>query len=414
MKREDLVALIRQIAGEEQANLSEKFHQRGSHMLRNGIGADEMPIDPNLPADPQEMAAARAKQAKKKTKRRDGYGESFMGKYIVAMVHGKISGGGIEAARKYAEHWGEEDVVKALQATTFGDGGALVPEEFSDELIEFLRNQVVVRKMGARVMPMDATTLIMGRQNSTATASYGAEGAATTPSQLTTDQLKLVVKKLTALTPVSNDLIRRAAFAADSLVRDDLAQISALRSDLAFIRGDGTLETPKGIRNLTVAAQVFATTGTTVAQVVADTTKMIRLVQESQVPIRNRGWLWASRSEWFLRGLLDANSNFVFRPEMAAGAFWGFPWGTSDQIPINLGGGTNESENYFGEFSDAVIGEATGIAVEVFPGGTYEEGGVTKSGISRDETVVRMIAEHDFLLRHSTSFSILTGVLWGT
>ncbi|KKL70473.1 hypothetical protein LCGC14_2104520, partial [marine sediment metagenome] len=84
-----------------------------------------------------------------------------------------------------------------------------------------------------------------------------------------------------------------------------------------------------------------------------------------------------------------------------------------DQIPNTLGGGSNESEIYFQEFTEAVIGEALGMMVEVFPGGAYNDGSQIISGISTDETVIRLITEHDFQLRHTNTGAIVTGVLYG-
>lgn len=395
MKKSEADALIRKHVGPDAADRRDKSIEVGKSRLANEGDALSNP-EGNPP----------------KRIQRDNYGESFIGKYLIALGMAR-SPTDLAGAAAAAIKLGEHDVAKALQATVFADGGALVPEEFSTELIEFLRQQVVVRAMGARVLPMDATTLILGRQNTSATSTYAGEGVNIPTSQLSTDQIKLVARKLTSLTPVSNDLIRRAAFSADALVRDDLVDSAAERMDLAFIRGDGASDTPKGIRNLVAAANVFATSGTTVTQVVTDLGRLARLVQESQVPMRSRGWLFSSRTEWFLKTLLDANNNFVFRAEMAGGTLFGFPFMFTDQIPNTLGGGSDESELYFCEFSDQIIGEAVGIQVEVFPGGTYDDNGTLRSGISRDETIVRMIAEHDFQLRHANTSAIMTGVQYG-
>ena len=51
--------------------------------------------------------------------------------------------------------------------------------------------------------------------------------------------MNLVARKLTAMVPVSNDLIRRSPIGVEEIVRDDLVQTIARREDLAFLRGDG-------------------------------------------------------------------------------------------------------------------------------------------------------------------------------
>src|SRR5581483_5318158 len=95
-------------------------------------------------------------------------------------------------------------------------------------------------------IPMPRGTMTMPGQASAATASYGSEGRAITKSQQTLNQIVASFKKLTALVPVSNDMMRYADPAVDAFVRDDLIKAMALREDLAFLVGDGTQDTPRG------------------------------------------------------------------------------------------------------------------------------------------------------------------------
>lgn len=317
--------------------------------------------------------------------------------------------------RDQADQFEAQRKAVAMSEGIFADGGALVPEVFSAEIIELLRARTVVRGSGVRSVPLTNGNLTLGRQNAAATAAYSGENANIAVSKPGFDEINLAAKKLTALVPMSNDLIRDASAAAEMLVRDDLLKVMGLREDLAFIRGDGTAYTPKGLRYLLAAANVFAATGgasPTVAQIVADLTKMIRLVEESDAPMTKCGWLQVPRSYWKLFALLDANSNFVFRDELKGGTLFGYPFKKTTQIPKNLGGGSDETEIYFQEFDEAIIGDALGIQVEAFPGGAYHDGGAVVSGISQDQTVLRAIARHDFAVRHTNTGSVLTGVQW--
>lgn len=307
----------------------------------------------------------------------------------------------------------------AMSEGVMADGGALVPDEFSSEFIDLLRARAVVRGLGARPLPMNRGTLSISKQTGAATANYVGENAVIPASKPAVGALQLSAKKLAAIVAISNDLIRDAVYSADAFVRDDSVKVVALREDLAFLRGDGTQFTPKGIRNWTVAANVFAATQTgasaTAAEVIADSTKQIRLVEESNVGMVSCGWAMTPRSKWYLMNLRDGVGGFIFKDEMSRGTFWGYPFKTTTQIPQNLGGGTNESEIYFGDFSEAIIGENTTLLVEAFPNGTYIDptSGVAVSGISSDQTVVRVIERHDFGLRHENTFSVLSTVKYG-
>jgi HK97 family phage major capsid protein len=108
----------------------------------------------------------------------------------------------------------------------------------------------------------------------------------------------------------------------------------------------------------------------------------------------------------------DGNGNFAYRDEMLAGTLWGFPFGTTTAIPTNLGGGSDESEIYFVDFADAIIGEAQTLTVDASTEASYKSGGNLVSAFSKDQTVIRAIEEHDFAMRHDASVAVLTAVKW--
>ncbi len=71
---------------------------------------------------------------------------------------------------------------------------------------------------------MPRGTMTMPSQNSAATASYGAEGQNVKKSQQSVGQRVASYKKLTALVPISNDMMRYANPAIDAFVRDDVVK----------------------------------------------------------------------------------------------------------------------------------------------------------------------------------------------
>jgi HK97 family phage major capsid protein len=86
--------------------------------------------------------------------------------------------------------------------------------------------------------------------------------------------------------------------------------------------------------------------------------------------------------------------------------------GTS-QIPRNLGAGT-ETELYFANFTDVVIGDATSILLDVSTEAAYHDGSSVVAAFSLDQTVVRAIFETDMQTRYPESIVLVTGVKWGT
>ncbi len=328
-----------------------------------------------------------------------------------------------EIAKQWGDEWLANDIAeareKALASGTLSAGGAIVPDQYVAELIELLRSRAVIRGMGPRILPMRNGTMTLPKQTGAATAGYVGENSNATASQQTFGQLQLSAKKLVALTPVSNDLLRESDPAADMIVRDDLVQVMGLREDLAFLRDDGTVNKPKGIRNQVATANVNARTqaasASTSTEINADLHKAMRLVKAANVPIEGAGWVFTSRT-WSHLFSLRESGLWMYKDEMASGRLLGFPFAESNQIPENLnvsGAGTNdESEVYFVAFPQFVIGDAMSLELSVFDGGSYYDGSTVISGISQDQTVIRTISKHDCMLRHDQAASVITAVDW--
>lgn len=335
------------------------------------------------------------------------------GTFFRALVAG---GGDPSKAADIAKDWGgAETLVKALGESTIPGGGALVPDAFADQVIELLYARTVVRKMGAVLTPMPNGNLTLPRVASGSTAAYVGENQNTTATEETFDQVKMSAKKLMVHVPVSNDLLVDSSPRADAIVMNDMIKGAAVREDLAFIRGDGTQDTPTGIRNLS-NIQTTATAGVTAALVAQDLAVAQRSLLENNIPMTRPGWLMAPRTMLFLQDeLLTTTGDTIYKEMTERGTLKGFPFAWTTSIPINLGGG-NESELYLADFDELMIGEATvqNMTVEVFPGGTYWDGAALQSGIARDQTVFALKMRHDFAGRQSgVEAHVTTGVIYG-
>ncbi len=315
-----------------------------------------------------------------------------------------------KAARFAKEAWGEESpITKSLLST---DAAAVVPTEYSTEIIELLKERAVVRGMNPRIVPMPTGSVSIPKLTGGATASYVGEGENATASQQTFGQINLTWKKLLALVPVSNDFLTLEASGADAMIRDDTVGALATREDQAFLRGDGTEHTPKGLKHYVPSANSFAANGTVnLANVTSDVAKAILMLREGHSRMLNVGWLWAPRTTMWLKQIRDGNGNFAFKDELDKGLFWEFPYDDTTEIPTNLGGGT-ESEIQLIDFADVIIGESSTLEVEASREASYWDGTQLQSAFSRDLTLLRVIARHDLGVRHAESLVEITGVKW--
>jgi len=347
------------------------------------------------------------------------------GRVVRAMAAAKFNKMGTAGTVDILKAWGDEDLATAVagahqKALAAGDataGGFLVPTEFSNEVIELLRSQSVVRRLGARTVQMPTGTLKYPKIATGASAAYIGENVNIGKSEETFGQLTLTFKKLAVLTPISNDLLRYSSPSADAIVRDDLVSSMATKEDTTFIRGAGTDATPKGLLNWCTAGQKLASNVTVnLANITDDLGQLVVKLKQADIPMITPGWIMAPRTEQKLATIQNANGVFAFRDEIIRGTLWGWPIGTTTNVPITLdttgSGNDNESEIYLVDFSQVLIGESMGLLVDSSQEAAYHDGSNVQAAFSLDQTVVRAIAEHDLGMRHDKAIAMLTGVTW--
>lgn len=324
---------------------------------------------------------------------------------------------GISAAEWAEKTYGTDDVVeRALAASVPGAGGVTIPTDLVQELIEQLVPATVVRQSGPIILGMPHGNATIPRQSGGAGASYIGENTDIPSSEQTFDSITLTAKKLVALVPISNDLVRRSVIGMEEMVRRDIITRIALREDLAFLRGDGTANTPKGIRNLIPAGNVLPVTapGYNVFSIAAALSAMQLKLKNANVGMLRPVWFMAPRLESALMSLRNAQGFAVYKDEMMQGKLDGIPYRTTTQLPTNLGVGGNEAELYLIDMSEAVIGDGLSLALDVSSEATYLDSvsGQLTSAYSKDQSVIRAITEHDFNLRHAESAVVMTGIKW--
>ncbi len=306
--------------------------------------------------------------------------------------------------------------VRAMQQSVFTAGGATIGDNFvATELIEYLRAKAAVRRAGAREIPLVNGSATLPKVTTGANVYWGAEGTDITPSELSTGDVKLVEKKLTALTPVSNDLLKNSNLQVDRMIRDDLGRAAANAEDFAFLKGDGLAGKPKGVYYWVGSAGRGNSAGTSLANSRTDISTSLNRLGNANAPMERRAWFMHSRSLTYAGWtLVDANSNFAY-PSLqnpTGGSLAGAPVFPDNNIQITLGGGT-ASEIYYVEMSECFIGDSGTLELELFANATYvDSGGTMRSGVSRDESVIRLIRKVDFGMRHSESGYVLENVLW--
>lgn len=337
-----------------------------------------------------------------------------MARFVRAAAAGGKHGmaGSVRFAKDSKDPWLE----RALTASNLTSAGFLIPEVISNEFIELLRPASIVRSFGPSLAPMTNGAFSMRKALTGTTASYIGENKPIPVTGVSGGFVKLSAKKLAALVPISNDLLRyEGGLSADTWVRNDLTRSISQKEDISFIRSTGSEFSPRGFRWLVNAANVVAYTGDgSLANVTLQLGLLWLKLRNANTPMVNPGLILSPRTEYYLMNLRDGNGNFAFRAEMLAGKLFMTPYKVTTQIPENLGGGGNATEIILADFDDIVIGDVPAIQVETSGEASYvDETGATVSAFQNDQTLIRMIVEHDINTKRDTSIAVLTGVTLG-
>lgn len=334
------------------------------------------------------------------------------GRAVLCIANGKNQNGALDVWKKHYSF--DKGIEKALSASDFTAGGALLQTEFAREVIEFLRPASVVMDSQPRMMEMSQGALEVPKVNVGASASYVGENQTGGITEQEFGSLVLVRKKLKAEIPISNDVLRFAVLNADQIIRDDAVAAMSQRQDAAFIRDDGTQFTPKGLRFQVPSVNVIASAGTnTLVDIESELGDVELALRDKDIKFIRPGWLISPRTERRLKTIrTGVNENYAFKDEMNGGRLNGYPYKVTTQIPEDLGGGGDESEIYFVDWSEVVVGEAMDLIVEASSTAAYNDGTALRSAFSRDQTVIKTLMQHDIGMRHDFGVGVISGVKW--
>lgn len=219
--------------------------------LARQVDADMVILDD--PTGQQATAIAERSKIPAKAKRWAGRIRSFKGPdadiqaYKAGMFFAATLCGNRFAAQYCADHGiGTRltqipaDQIQSLhQEGVNTQGGYLVFDEMERAIIRLVEEFGLARRKMKNV-PMISDTKIQPRRTGGLTAYFVGEGAQATESTGSWDQVKLVAKKLVAITVASNEIVSDAIIAiADELIRE-IALAFSTKEDVAGFQGDGT------------------------------------------------------------------------------------------------------------------------------------------------------------------------------
>lgn len=272
--------------------------------------------------------------------------------------------------------WREDSELKTKAQTvgTAGQGGVLVPTTLRNSIIEKLHYISPIRQIATVLTDMPAV-LDMPYDNALPTTYWVGEGAAITESGATFAKKQLVPYKLAGLDSFTSEALADAAVNPDlqRVVEDRFAIALALAEVAAFVSGDGSSK-PYGFRSSDITPTTV--TGNTTAGNLAFGDVLNQQYSLGTAYRNLATWVTSSKGLQLIQSIKDSAGRPVYLPGQAglqngvADTFMGRPIKVVDEIPSNLGTGTNETELWFGVFSNYWIGNRGAMRTDYGTNGT--------------------------------------------
>ncbi len=284
----------------------------------------------------------------------------------------------------------EKRVVITSTAPTGGPGGNLIATEFlASEYTDRLRNALVIRRLGARILSGLVGNVDIPNLKKSAVAHWFAENTPIPASDLEFAAAELRPKHVGAITEFSRNMLLQSTPDIENLVRDDFAQVLAEAVDNAAISGAGGVE-PTGLLNLDID----------------DTVDMSPPTWEGVLQLIERVELGNSEGAGFITDAsvvrklrstprVDGMDTMIME---SARTLADYPVATTNQLPVDSSG--NNRRLVFGKWSDIVLGYWSVLDLLVNP---YESTAYAKGNVS-----VRGIITADIAVRHLESFAAAT------
>ncbi|MEM7211881.1 MAG: phage major capsid protein, partial [Pseudomonadota bacterium] len=260
-------------------------------------------------------------------------------------------------AEKIAEERGDKHIAKAINTIDFGEGGALVPTHYVDDIFEELRPVSALRQMPITVIDMvDGNAVLPGITNG-ATAGYKGEKQVANASSVGTGDIRFVEKELICIVPLTASMMRSRGGRNSTAISNSMIRAMAQAEGYNLLNGNGSGNTPDGILNRIPAAQKTASAGDSLADIDNDKKALQSTVRGFNVPVTREtgGYLMDTTIEESLMALRSGDVKAF--PEMENGRYGVYRYAGDNNMPDGV--------KLFGHWPDVILAESDQIEFTV-------------------------------------------------
>jgi len=301
----------------------------------------------------------------------------------------------------------ESGIEKTIMSEgTPAQGGYTVPVEYGNEIIKLERAGSILRQL-ARNFPMASLTRLLPRQLTNVVVTWTEEGAVKTETKPTFGQLTQTAKKLAAIVKMTDELLEDNSVDLDQFIMELIADAMGLEEDrVGFAGNTGAGDPFMGVL-YAVGVNVATMTGATVTF-----DDLVDLIMALNAKYREGATLVTSTTGLqVLMKIKDAQGRYIWQvPGLGqVPMIWTYPYKISDQLPVNLGVGTNETPILFGNWNKHFFVSDRG-GYEVFSSKSASDwvAGALTSAFTQDETWSRFKKRMSLDVALPAAFSRIT------
>ena len=266
--------------------------------------------------------------------------------------------------------------------TTTTAAGIVGTQHRSDQYIEPLRNELLARKLGVRVLTGLTSDVAIPKHGTGVTSGWVSENEALTASDIALSNVNLKPKHVGALSEMSRQLIQQSSPDIEDLLRADLSYAIAKEIDTALIKGAG-IKDPKGILNTAgIQTQSLATLDW------VGINAMLEKLELANAHSMGASWLMNPTVKTKLKTTLKAAGIAGYMLEN----------GKIDEYAAYSTNQTPASTLILGDWSQVLLGIWSELDILVNP---YAEPAYSKGNV-----LIRAMATCDIAVRHPEAFVV--------
>ena len=285
-------------------------------------------------------------------------------KFYKALAERDVTG--LKALQKEIE---AEYEAKGQSVGTDANGGYLVPTTLDTQIREKLYALSPIRQIATVISNIPAD-LDIPLEGTLPTTYWVGEGVAPTESTQTFDLKKLVAHKLGGFGKFTHESLVDTATtpSLQNFVAERFALSLAIKENEAFVSGDGT-DRPYGFRSSAITPTALAQAGAALSW-----TDLVNLTLKVNAAYRSRSvFVVSTAALGLILTLKDSANRPIYLPSIdgtSPATLLGRPVYEVTEIPSNLGTGTNETEIWFGDFANYLIGDREATRIQFGTTGT--------------------------------------------